>query len=143
MDHDADGVIRVLPVVVYSGDAPWNALGDVAETGVTVGGEVSLPVHGNYLLLDANRRAREDLPENNLVSAVFALNSAETPGAMAERMRAVPRGLDDDALWALVDWMRMVFPKKFPQADATAVVASLEREFPEIAKEEWNGRLPP
>ena len=46
------------------------------------------------------------------------------------------RRLDDDALQALIDWMRAVFPKKFPQADAVAVIASLERGFPEVAKED-------
>ena len=51
-------------------------------------------------------------------------------------MRAVPRDLDSKALRALIDWIRTVFPKRFPQADAAAVVGSLEREFPEVAKEE-------
>ena len=93
-------------------------------------------LRGAYLLLDANRRAREDLSRENLVAGVFGLNAAATPGGMADRMRAVPRGLDGDALRALIDWMRTVFPKKFPQSDAAGVIASLERAFPEISKEE-------
>ena len=111
--------------------------------GVTAGGEACLPVRGAYLLLDANRRAREDLPRDNVVSAVFELNAAETPTAMADRMSAMPRSLHGDALRAMIDWIRVTFPKRFPQSDAAAAVESLEREFPEIAKEEWNGRLPP
>ena len=55
---------------------------------------------------------------------------------MADRMQTMPRSLDGDALRAMVDWIRAVFPKKFPQSDAAGVIASLEREFPEIAKEE-------
>ena len=135
-DLDANGEDRLLPVVVYSGDRAWNAPGDAAKVIVTADGEAWLPLRGAYLLLDANRRAGEDLPRNNLVAAVFELNAAKTPGEMADRMRAVPRGLDSKALRALIDWIRTVFPKRFPQADAAAVVGSLEREFPEVAKEE-------
>ena len=86
---DADGEVRVLPLVLYSGDSPWNALGGVAEVGVTADGEVWLPLSGNYLLLDANRRAREDLPRNNLVAAVLELNAAETMGEMHARVRSL------------------------------------------------------
>ena len=132
---DADGEIRLLPVVVYSGDRPWNAPGGTGDVGVTSEGEAWLPLRGAYLLLDANRRAREDLSRDNLVASVFELNAAATPSGMAGRMRAMPRGLDGNALRALLDWMRAVFPKKFPQSDAAAVVESLEREFPEVAKE--------
>ena len=133
---DADGDARLLPVVLYSGDRPWNAPGGAAEVGVTTDGEPWLPLRGAYLLLDANRRAGEDLPRDNLVAGVFGLNAAATPGGMADRMRAMPRGLDGDALRALIDWMRAVLPKKFPQSDAAGVIASLEREFPDIPKEE-------
>ena len=135
-ESDADGEARLLPVVLYSGDRPWNAPGGAAEVGVTTDGEAWLPLRGAYLLLDANRRAGEDLPRENLVAAVFELNAVETPGGMADRMRAMPRDLDGDALRALIDWMRTVFPKKFPQSDAAGVIASLEREFREISKEE-------
>ena len=133
---DADGEARVLPVVLYSGDRPWNAPGGAGEVGVTADGDAWLPLSGAYLQIDANRRARENLPQDNLVAAVFELNAAATPGGMADRMRAMPRGLDVDALRALIDWMRAVFPKKFPQPDAAEVIASLEREFPEVLKEE-------
>ncbi len=135
-ETDAAGEVRVLPMVLYSGDRSWNAWGGVAEVGVTAGGEPWLPLRGAYLLLDANRRARDDLPRDNLVAAVFELNAVETPGGMADRMQAMPRSLDGDALRAMVDWIRAVFPKKFPQSDAAGVIASLEREFPEVANEE-------
>ena len=133
---DADGEVRVLPMVLYSGDRPWNAPGGTVEVGVTARGEVWLPLHGAYLLLDAKRRAREDLPRDNLVAAVFELNAAETLDEMRARLRSLPRGLHEDSVRALIDWMRMVFPKKFPEADAAGVVESLEQEFPEVAKEE-------
>ena len=133
---DPDGETRVLPVVLYSGDPQWHAPGGAAEVIVTADGEAWLPLSGAYLLLDANRRAREDLPRDNLVAAVFRLNAAKTPGGMSDRLRAMPRDLGDEAVRALIDWMRMVFPKRFPQSDAAEVIASLEREFPEIAKEE-------
>ena len=134
-EADADGVVRVLPVVVYSGDGPWNALGDVGDTSVTVGGEVSLPVHGNYLLLDANRRAREDLPEDNLVAAVFQLNAAETLDELRARVRSLVDRLHGEPRRAVFDWLRLVAPRMFPQADAAAITA-LERDFTEVAKED-------
>ncbi len=133
---DLDGETRVLPVVLYSGKPPWHAPGGAAEVIVTADGEAWLPLSGAYLLLDANRRAGEDLPRDNLVAAAFRLNAAKTPVGMADRLRAMPRDLGDDAVRALIDWMRMVFPKRFPQSDAAEVIASLEREFPEIVKEE-------
>ena len=128
--------IEQLPVVVYSGDGPWNALGDVGDTSVTVGGEVSLPVHGNYLLLDANRRAREDLPEDNLVGAVFELNAVETLDEMCARVRSLLDRLRGEPRRAVFDWLRLVALRMFPQADAAAAVTSLEREFAEFETED-------
>ena len=133
---DPDGESRVLPVVLYSGKPPWHAPGGAAEVIVTADGEAWLPLSGAYLLLDANRRAGEDLPRDNLVAAVFRLNAARTPAGMVDGLRAMPRELDGEVARALLDWMRMVFPKRFPQSDAAEVIASLEREFPEIVKEE-------
>ena len=127
--------IEQSPVVVYSRDAPWNALGDVGETGVTVGGEVSLPVHGNYLLLDAKRRAREDLPDDNLVAAVFQLNAAETLDELRARVRSLLDRLRGEPRRAVFDWLRLVAPRMFTQADAAAAITALEREFTEVAKE--------
>ncbi len=135
-ESDADGEARVLPMVLYSGDRPWNAPGGAGEVGVTADGEAWLPLRGAYLLLDAKRRAREDLPTGNLVAAVFELNAARTLDEMRTRLRSLPRGLHKNSVRALIDWMRMVFPKKFPQPDAAGVVESLKREFPEVAKEE-------
>ena len=108
----------------------------LGEVGVTADGEPWLPLSGAYLLLDANRRAGEDLPRDNLVAAVFRLNAARTPAEVADGLGAMPRELDDDAVRALIDWMRVVLPERFPQSDAAEVIASLEREFPEIVKEE-------
>ena len=133
---DPDGESRVLPVVLYSGKPPWHAPGGAAEVIVTADGEAWLPLSGAYLLLDANRRAGEDLPRDNLVAAVFRLNAARTPAGMVDGLRAMPRELDGEVARALLDWMRMVFPERFPQPDAAEVIASLEREFPEIVKEE-------
>ena len=133
---DEDGVVRVLPLVLYSGDGPWNALGGVAEVGVTADGEVWLPLSGNYLLLDANRRAREDLPRENLVTAVFELNAAETLDEMCARVRSLLDRLRGEPRRAVFDWLRLVAPRMFPQSDAAAAIASLEREFAEIETEE-------
>ncbi len=91
---------------------------------------------GNYLLLDANRRAREDLPQDNLVAAVFELNAAETLDEMCSRVRSLLDRLRGEVRRAVFDWLRLVAPRMFPQADAAAAVASLERELAEIETEE-------
>ena len=135
-EADADGEVRVLPVVLYSGDGPWNALGGVSEVIVTADGETWLPLRGAYLLLDANRRAREDLPEDNLVAAVFELNAAETLDELCDRVRSLLERLRGEPRRAVFDWLRLVAPRMFPQADAAAAIASLEREFTEVAKED-------
>ena len=133
---DEDGVVRVLPLVLYSGDGPWNALGGVVEVGVTSDGEVWLPLSGNYLLLDANRRAREDLPRDNLVAAVFGLNAAETLDEMCARVRSLLDRLRGEPRRAVFDWLRLVAPRMFPQSDAAAAITSMEREIAEIETEE-------
>ena len=38
--------------------------------------------------------------------------------------------------WALFDWRRLATPRMFPRSDTAAAIASLEREFPEVATEE-------
>ena len=133
---DADGADRLLPVVVYSGDRMWNAPGGAAKAIVTADGEASLPLRGAYLLLDANRRAREDLPRDNLVAAVFELNASETLDEMCSRVRSLLDRLRGETRRAVFDWLRLVAPRMFPQADAEAVIASLEREIAEIEREE-------
>ena len=135
-ESDADGEVRLLPVVLYSGDRPWNAPGGAGEVGITAEGEVWLPVHGAYLLLDANRRARDDLPRDNLVVAVFELNAAETLDEMCARVRSLFDRLRGEPRRAVFDWLRLVAPRMFPQSDAAAAIASLEREFAEIETEE-------
>ena len=98
-------------------------------------GEESLPLSGNYLLLDANRRAREDLPRDNLVAAVFELNAAETLGEMRARVRSLLDRLRGEPRRAVFDWLRLVAPRMFPQSDAAAAIGSLERENAEIETE--------
>ena len=135
-ESDADGEVRLLPVVLYSGDRPWYAPGGAGEVGVTAEGVAWLPLSGAYLLLDANRRAGEDLPRDNLVAGVFELNAAETLDEMCARVRPLLDRLRGEPRRALFDWLRLATPRMFPQADAAAAIASLEREFPEIATEE-------
>ena len=104
--------------------------------GVTAEGEAGLPLRGAYLLLDANRRAREDLPRDNLVAAVFGLNAAETLDEMCARVRSLLDRLRGEPRRAVFDWLRLVAPRMFPQSDAAAAIRSLEREFAEIETEE-------
>ena len=106
------------------------------EVGITADGEPWLPLRGAYLLLDANRRAREDLPRDNLVAAVIGLNAAETLDELCERVRSLLDRLRGEPRRAVFDWLRLVAPRMFPQADAAAAVTSLEREFAEFETED-------
>ena len=138
-ETDADGEVRVLPAVLYSGDGPWNALGGVAEVSVTAEGELSLPVGGNYLLLDANRRARKHLPRDNLVAAVSQLNASETLDELRARVRPLLDPLRGESRRAVFDWLCLAAPRMIPQSDAAAVVESLKRELAKI--ETWEGTM--
>ncbi len=138
-ETDADGEVRVLPAVLYSGDGPWNALGGVAEVSVTAEGELSLPVDGNYLLLDANRRARKHLPRDNLVAAVSQLNASETLDELRARVRPLLDPLRGESRRAVFDWLCLAAPTMIPQSDAAAVVESLKRELAKI--ETWEGTM--
>ncbi len=131
---DADGKARVLPVVVYSGRPPWGASDDVPEVGVTAKGEASLPVAGAYLLLDAGRLGREDLPERNAAAAALWLNASRSPEEVLARLRALSCRVESGPLRALVEWLLAVWPGLFPGADAAALAEALRREF--LAEEE-------
>ena len=78
---DADGTLRdhralppVLPVVLYNGRRPWTAPVEMTDL-VAAGSDLLAPCQPSqrYYLLDGARVADADLPADNLVSALIAL----------------------------------------------------------------------
>ena len=134
-ETDADGEVRVLPVVVYSGRARWTAPGAEHAVGVTADGEVSIPLPHVYLSIDARRRARGWLPPRNLVSTLFELGVVEGPADVAGPMGALLEWLPgsglpvEDVLTGFGQWLSVTLPRLFPGSGAGAVVEALRREL--------------
>ena len=134
-ETDADGEVRVLPVVVYSGRSRWTAPGAELAVGVTTDGEVSIPPPHVYLSIDARRRARGWLPPRNLVSTLFELGVVEAPSDVAGPMGALLEWLPgsglpvEDVLSGFGQWLSVTLPRLFPGSGAGAVVEALRREL--------------
>ena len=134
-EADADGEVRVLPVVVYSGRSQWTAPGAELAVGVTTDGEVSIPPPHVYLSIDARRRARGRLPPRNLVSTLFELGVVEGPSDVAGPMGALLEWLPgsglpvEDVLSGFGQWLSVTLPRLFPGSGAGAVVEALRREL--------------
>ena len=134
-ETDADGEVRVLPVVVYSGRARWTAPGAELAVGVTADGEVSIPPPRVYLSIDARRRAHGWLPPRNLVSTLFELGVVEGPSDVAGPMGAMLEWLPgsglpvEEVLAGFGQWLSVTLPRLFPGTGAGAVVEALRREL--------------
>ena len=132
-ETDADGEVRVLPVVVYSGRSRWTAPGAELAVGVTADGELSIPPPHVYLSIDARRRARGWLPPRNLVSTLFELGMVEAPADVAGPMAALLEWLPgsglpvEDVLAGFGQWLSVTLPRLFPGAGAAAVVVEALR----------------
>ena len=94
---DADGVLRehralppVLPVVLYNGRRPWTVSVEMIDL-VAVGSDLLAPYQPSqrYYLLDAARVADTDLPADNLVSALIALEKARDAARLREALQAL------------------------------------------------------
>ena len=114
---DADGVLRdhgslppVLPVVLYNGRRPWKAPVEMTDL-VAVGSDVLAPYQPSqrYYLLDGARMADADLPADNLVSALIALEKTRDAARIGEALEAAGELLraqgDDHLTQAFVTWL--------------------------------------
>ena len=114
---DADGVLRdhgalppVLPVVLYNGRRPWTAPVEMTDL-VAVGRDLLAPYQPSqrYYLLDGARVADADLPADNLVSALLALEKTRDAARLREVLRALSDLLraqgDDHLTQAFVTWL--------------------------------------
>ena len=133
---DADGELRMLPVVVHSGRKRWTAPGAARAVEVTANDEVLIPLPGVYLLLDAVHGAPDHRPERNLVSTLFELDSVAHPAEVVGPMRALmewlpgPGAAQREVLEALAQWLATAMPRLFPDSDAAVVVEGLRRDLP-------------
>ncbi len=133
---DADGKLRILSVVVYSGRETWPALGVAENIGVSDDGELLLPAGSAHLLLDARRPRREHSCCRNPTMAVLGLEGAGSLGELAERLRSLaawlPEALDEETVrelrQAIRAWLSPTLRRLFPDADEGAV-AKMEREL--------------
>ena len=114
---DADGVLRdhgalppVLPIVLYNGRRPWKASVEMTDL-VAVGSDVLAPYQPSqrYYLLDGARMADADLPADNLVSALIALEKTRDAARIGEALDAAGELLraqgDDHLTQAFVTWL--------------------------------------
>ena len=114
---DADGVLRdhgalppVLPVVLYNGRRPWTAPVEMTDL-VAAGSDLLAPYQPSqrYYLLDGARVADADLPADNLVSALIALEKTRDAAGLREVLRALSDLLraqgDDHLTRAFVTWL--------------------------------------
>ena len=92
----------VLPVVLYSGDAPWTAPLEMRELIGAAPPELEgCQPSQRALLLDEQRVAVDDLPLRNLMRAVVALEQSRTPAdvvAVADSLREWLASPSDTAL---------------------------------------------
>ena len=135
--RDADGELRVLPVVVHAGSEPWTARGAARAVAVTDGGEVQIPPPHVYLLLDAGRIAPEHRPAYNLVSTLFELNGAKAAAEVVAPMRALMDWLPErvecsedvarEVAQGFVEWLATTMSRTFPEREVSRVVQALRR----------------
>lgn len=115
----------VLPIVLYNGEAPWNAPVSLAELVIT-----DLPVQlqhwqpqVRYLLLEERTFHAVDLAAlRNLVAALFRLEQSRTPADIEQVVAALLQWLADPAQdnlrRAFVTWLkRVLLPVRVPGAE--------------------------
>ena len=153
---DADGVLRdhgalppVLPIVLYNGRRPWKAPVEMTDL-VAVGSDVLAPYQPSqrYYLLDGARMADADLPADNLVSALIALEKTRDAARIGEALRALSDLLraqgDEHLTQAFVTWLheglRVAGPLPAGEGDPLTALQETQTMLKENVREwtrEW------
>ena len=114
----ADGRLPpVLPVVLYNGHSRWTAPVDMSELIAPVGEDLARyqPVQ-RYFVLDGGIRRDDDLPWNNLVSAVVRLENSRTPVDLKRAVDALVEWLpgpgQQEIKRSFGEWIRLVFAQR-------------------------------
>ncbi|MDE0349897.1 MAG: Rpn family recombination-promoting nuclease/putative transposase [Gammaproteobacteria bacterium] len=127
---DADGQLRLLSVVVYSGTARWTAPG--AASGVKISRDGEVLCLRPYVLLDTGQAAQDDFPTDNIVVAAFRLDNAASVGDALALARSLTQGqstrLDPDTARALMEWLTIMLSRS-EDDETRAAVAALRDEL--------------
>ncbi len=113
----------VLPIVVYTGRRRWTPARDLAER-VGPPPELAPYVAGpRYLLIDVGVLAEQDLPQDNLMSALVRLETAGSAEALVRTLGDTLAWLGDDELAPVfLDWVsEVLMPLRFPDAGQGAI----------------------
>ena len=110
---DADGGLRVLPTVVYSGGPRWAATDPAwaaRRVDVSADGEALLPLQACAVLLDAQSPRRDDSSKPNVVAMLLELNAHpadahDTLARLGAWLQATPADRRRILADELVDWM--------------------------------------
>ena len=152
----ADDVLRdhgvlppVLPVVLYNGRRPWTASIEMTDL-VAVGSELLAPYQPSqrYYLLDGARMADADLPADNLVSALIALEKTRDAARLREALQALSDLLraqgDEHLTQAFVTWLheglRVAGPLPAGEGDPLTALQETQTMLKENVREwtqEW------
>ena len=115
----------MLPVVLYNGEAAWDAAEEVGDLIQSAGGELAAyRPSQRYFVLDERHVEDDDLPESNLMTAVVRLEKLRSPEdllAVVDDLREWLRGPQNDALRrAFADWV-VRLTKRFARAGVEAL----------------------
>ena len=121
----------VLPIVLYNGTEPWTAARRMSEL-VAPGGPWLAPYQPaqDYLLLDLQRVAADDLPARNLLRAVTGLEQSRSFEDVLRVREALQLWLRDpraaELQRAFVDWMRQIAEQVAPTGAVVPPVRTWE-----------------
>ncbi len=131
----SDGMLPpVLPLVLYNGSKRWNAATNITNLIQNIKGDLAkYRPNFQYLLLDESRFQTENLPAQNLVSAIFELEKSRHP----ENIRTVVTSLikwlkspeQAPVRRAFTVWIhRVLLPARLPGQEVPHVTDLLEVE---------------
>ena len=134
-----DRLPAVLPVVFYTGEPRWTAPVNIGDGIVPVGPALArFQPSQAYHVVDARRYAGTGLVEGNVVSALLALELADSPteaGPVLERLSAWLAGAEHRELRrAFVEWVKQAGPREWVDDAAWSGVTDLEEVKPMLAE---------
>lgn len=86
-----------------------------------------LPLRERYLLLDSPDHPQDDADEDNIVAVALWLSRQASPAEAGERLGPLLRGLwaggETTAVDAVFDWLGILWPRMFADADPATLAA--------------------
>ncbi|MXY54782.1 MAG: Rpn family recombination-promoting nuclease/putative transposase [Gammaproteobacteria bacterium] len=113
---------HVVPLVVYNGRRRWHAPLSVTEMTLPEGAVTAeWQPRQSYLALDEWQRSTDDLPRDNLVSSLVALETSQGKAldlAVAELAGLLNDPVDSQIRRAFRDWIERLRPRRTDNRDA-------------------------